>query len=116
MWTKLMDMHSGGGCKLSPYENIFIEAPEKEACVVFYNRFKINPNRISCTCCGTDYSVSEYKTLEEATAYNRKDYDGVITTVDEYVSREEILVISAMEITPEEMTGDVPDQGYVWID
>ena len=27
MWTRFMDMHSGGGMKEPPYEYIFIEAP-----------------------------------------------------------------------------------------
>ncbi len=71
MWTHFMDMHSGGSCKEEPYNHIFIEAPEEEAVVIFYNRFDHNPNRISCTCCGQDYSISEYPTLEQATAYER---------------------------------------------
>lgn len=70
-WTHFMDMHSGGGCKESPYEHIYIEAPLDVAVVVFYNRFKHNPYRVTCTCCGEDYSVSEARDLAQASGYER---------------------------------------------
>jgi hypothetical protein len=69
-WTHFMDMHSGGGQK-EKYAHIYIEAPEDEAKIVFYNRFGHNPERVTCTCCGGDYSISEYPSLKQATAYNR---------------------------------------------
>lgn len=71
MWTRFMDMHSGGGLKEYPYEYIYIEAPEDEAKIIFYNRFGHNPGRVTCTCCGEDYSVSEEELLEQATAFER---------------------------------------------
>lgn len=70
MWTQLMDMHSGGGTK-EKWEYIYIEASVEEAKLIFYNKFGHSPDRVSCTCCGNDYSCSEDETLEEATAYNR---------------------------------------------
>jgi hypothetical protein len=63
-------MHSGGDQKLD-WGHIYIEAPEEEAMVIFYNRFGRNPHRVTCTCCGEDYSVTEYPTLEIATAFER---------------------------------------------
>ena len=36
-WTRFMDMHSGGGTKEKPFEYIYIQAPEKEAKVIFYD-------------------------------------------------------------------------------
>jgi hypothetical protein len=80
-WTHFHDMHSGGGQKLD-WGHIFIEAPKAEAEIIFQNRFKRNPNRVTCTCCGPDYSISEDETLEQATAYERgcayvyRDADG----------------------------------------
>lgn len=71
MWTRFMDMHSGGGTKEKPHEFIYIEALEEEAKVIFYNRFGHNPERVTCTCCGEDYSISSEKTLRELTAYDR---------------------------------------------
>ena len=70
MWTRFMDMHSGGGQK-EPYGRIFIEATEEEAKVVFYNRFGHSPDRVSCTCCGSDYGVSSDESLEQLSAYDR---------------------------------------------
>jgi hypothetical protein len=70
-WTRFMDMHSGGGTKEPPYDKILIEAPEDEARRIFYARFGHNPDRVTCTCCGEDYSIDEHGTLDEATAYDR---------------------------------------------
>ena len=66
-----MDMHSGGGTKEAFYEKILIEAPEDEAKVIFYNRFGHNPERVSCTCCGDDYSISSEEDLAQLTGYDR---------------------------------------------
>jgi len=65
-----MDMHSGGGSK-EKWEYIYIEAPKKDAVTIFYNMFGHNPNRVTCTCCGEDYSITESETLEQATGYER---------------------------------------------
>ncbi len=69
-WTQFMDMHSGGGQKLE-WSYVYIQAPQKEAEIVFQHRFKRNPHRVTCTCCGPDYSISESPTLEQATGYER---------------------------------------------
>lgn len=71
MWTRFMDMSSGGYRK-EKWAYIFIEAPEQEAKVIFYNRFGHNPERVSCTCCGQDYSIAEEAgNLADATVYAR---------------------------------------------
>lgn len=154
-WTQFMDMHSGGGTKEAPYEYIYIEAPKDEARRIFFNRFGHNPERVSCTCCGDDYSISESATLQEATAYERGceyayfDKDGnerakgnTVQSIIEiqregykgrwverqgdklvfnkYVSLEfyeeakNVLIIRDKDIKPEERSGEVPEQGYVW--
>jgi hypothetical protein len=64
-------MHSGGGLKEPPYSLIYIEAPEEEAKVIFYNRFGHNPERVSCTCCGDDYSIEEDESLAQLSGYHR---------------------------------------------
>jgi hypothetical protein len=78
MWTRFMDMHSGGGCKEPPYEYIYIEAPQAEAELVFYNRFGHNPNRVSCTCCGDDYTITEDESLANITGYDRGCESGYV--------------------------------------
>lgn len=69
-WTGFKDMHSGGGSK-EPHEHIYIEAPEAEAKVIFYNRFGHSPDRVTCTCCGPDYSVYEHESFAQATGFER---------------------------------------------
>lgn len=115
-WTLFWDMHSGGGTKEEPYDKIYIEAPAAEARVIFYNRFGHNPERVSCTCCGEDYSIYEEPTLEEASDYHRRGSfgRGPQVTVEEYIAKPDVLVIRAEEIKDDERTGDVPEQGYVW--
>jgi hypothetical protein len=71
MWTHFWDMHSGGGTKEEPYNHIFIEAPIAEAKVIFYNRFGHNPERVTCTCCGDDYVISEHESLAQLTGFHR---------------------------------------------
>lgn len=70
MWTHYWDMNSGGGRK-EKWKHIYIEAPKAEADVIFYKRFGHNPNRVSCTCCGGDYSISEDENLAQLTGYHR---------------------------------------------
>jgi len=130
-WTHFWDMHSGGGTKEPPYENIYIEAQEDEAKVIFYNRFGHNPDRVSCTCCGNDYSISESETIEQATGFHRncdwgkkeKGYIeqkketayGEYKTVPEYEKEDNVLFIRDAEIQPNERIGEVPEEGYVWM-
>jgi hypothetical protein len=66
-----MDMHSGGGAKEDPYQYIYIEAPEDEAKRIFYAKFGHNPERVSCTCCGQDYSISSKASLAQLTGFER---------------------------------------------
>jgi hypothetical protein len=81
-WTHFHDMHSGGGIKEEPFSHIFIEAPKGEAQSVFYARFGHSADRISCTCCGSDYSVSESKDPAQATGFERGCRDGWVFTDD----------------------------------
>lgn len=69
VWTHFWDMNSGGGRK-EDWHHIFVEAPEEEAKGIFYARFGHNPERVTCTCCGGDYSISE-GTLADLTGYHR---------------------------------------------
>ena len=130
MWTKFWDMASGGSHK-EKWDHIYIESAEEEAKIIFFNRFKHNPERVSCTCCGEDYGIYEYRTLKEASAFDRgcaydaenkcyleeptesgyKDYQ----SLEDYMKNEKVMIIFAADITPEEQEGKVPVQGYVWV-
>ena len=70
VWTQFHDMHSGGEQKLD-WARIYIEAPESEAALIFQNAFDRNPHRVTCTCCGADYSLSESVSLAQASGYER---------------------------------------------
>jgi hypothetical protein len=135
MWVLFWDMHSGGGQK-EKWAKLYIEAEsEDEAKVIFYNRFGHNPERVTCTCCGGDYSISSAETLEQASGYHRgcnwasdKSKKGggsyeekpgkheKYQTIAEYKKGKDVKVILAMDVKPEERTGDVPEQGYVWVE
>lgn len=129
-WTHFYDMNSGGGRK-EDQAHIFIEAPEDEAVSVFYRRFRHNPHRVTCTCCGPDYSISEHEDLAQATGYERnceyvdgryveerreKFAHGPHMPLEVYVNKPDVLVIYAKEIEEGERHVDVPEQGYVWHD
>lgn len=70
MWTEFNDMHSGGDQK-EKFSHCFIEVNEEQAKSVFFARFGHNPERVSCTCCGSDYSITTHETLQAATGFER---------------------------------------------
>jgi len=128
-WTLFWDMHSGGYTKVEPYDKIYIEAPQEEAETIFYNRFGRNPNCVTCTCCGPDYSIDESATFEQASGHHRgaayvngryiekpvkEGYGEPYLTVDQYQKLKTVLVISAEDIKAKERAGTVPDEGYIW--
>ena len=84
IWTRFMDMHSGGGAKLD-YENILIHAPERRAREIFEEYFERDSNNVTCECCGEDYSVSE------------DTYDKHMSIISEYHSSRELLFILDVE-------------------
>ena len=71
VWTRFMDMYSGGRCKLSPFEYIYIESDKESAELIFEDQLHRDPYGVSCGCCGPDYSIEEYASLEDATQYDR---------------------------------------------
>lgn len=98
-WTKFTDLHSGGGRK-EDYDVIFIEAPQMKAELIFYNRFGHDPGRVSCSCCGSDYSVCEVEPLDEELAQ---------------LKSRKFLIIPESDIEPSERMGSIPQSGWVWM-
>lgn len=130
MWTRFMDMSLGGGKKLA-WRYIYIEADEQEAVVIFYNRFGRSPYRVTCTCCGPDYSISSEESLTQLTGYARGcAYSGderryletpdtgkwakPYLTLEQYRADPKVLIIPAEEVALGERMGRVPDEGYIW--
>ena len=124
MWTHFYDMHSGGGQK-EKWGHIYIEESQELAELIFFNRFGHNPNRVSCTCCGEDYSISHLESLEQLTGYHRgcvfdkkaaqyieldaEQSWNPYQTFEEYTKNENVLVICRDEIKEEEITGYMPE-------
>jgi hypothetical protein len=130
MWTRFWDMNSGGG-KKEKYAIIYIEAPETEACIIFFNRFGHNPLRVTCTCCGADYAVEENSSLYQLTGYHRqcdyvngeyverkssKKYSGEFVPLEDYKKNPECLFIYENEILDSERKGTLPEQDDIWRD
>ena len=110
VWTQFHDMHSGGGLK-TKWAHVFVESDsEAEAIDIFRERIGRDPDHVTCSCCGEDYSVSTEDTLEQATAYERNcAWDGAkhrwvergdparawakYVPIEEYEKREDILIL-----------------------
>lgn len=128
MWTRFMDMHSGGSCKIPPYEYIYIELPMDEAIRYFYGRFRRNPERVTCTCCGEDYSIKEEETLANLSGFERhcklaKGGNGYLDKggrdfidLQAWLQREDILSIPSADIDRSMIVSEVPQEGYIWVD
>lgn len=76
MWVIFIDMHSGGGLKEPPFENIYLEIPDDiykvtEPAQIFERIFGHDPDDVCYPTCGSNYSISEDETLEQATGYYR---------------------------------------------
>ena len=138
-WTRFWDMGSGGGHK-EDWSIILIQAPQNEAERIFYNRFGHNPHRVTCTCCGPDYSIDEYATLAGAIAFHlgwdwgsgddyverpNQLYRGPFRTLRDFLSDpehrlagrdEKAFILLRGDIVPEWRHSELPEQGYVWVD
>ncbi len=87
-WTNFSDTHSGGGkLKIEPYEEIYIEAPRKKAIKYFRILFKLNPFDWACECCGENYHIYEYNSLEDALSKNIYDMTKILIIKKEDVDK-----------------------------
>ncbi len=140
MWTHFWDTSSGGGQK-EKWGHIFIEAPQNEAEIIFQNRFGHNPNRVTCTCCGADYSILEEKSLAQEMAFylgwhydkeknkyiekreSGREFPKTFRTMKKalekmsfpgYGREEPFLIIRKKDIKSKERIGELHEEGYVW--
>ena len=81
MYTIFSDLYSGGHPK-TDHGLIIIKGKRNTAIKKFKKVFKINPLRTSCQCCGSDYSIYEYETLEQINE-EYDDYDLKTMTIYE---------------------------------
>lgn len=91
-WTQFWDMSSGGGRKLT-WKMIYIEAPEALACHIFSELFGRDPHNVTCDCCGGDYAIYEFDSLEEAVKYHLRGKE----TLEQYVQLRDVKVVYAKD-------------------
>jgi hypothetical protein len=88
MWTRFMDMHSGGDAKTA-WNKIYIEAPEELAIEVFKSRFGRDPYHTTCTCCGEDFSISSKESFEQISGHDRGcDFGYFFKDTGEYAGKD----------------------------
>lgn len=115
MWTRFMDMYSGGYRKQA-FDYLYIEAGKHDAMRVFWNRFGRDPNRTTYHCCGVDYTIECHPDMLQLTGYNRgcsydRDTNRYLddgTPLEEYLKRSDIRVIRAGDITEADMVDSHP--------
>ena len=109
VWTRFMDMSSGGHEK-EPFKFIYIEAGEEEAKCIFTDHFEHDPENVTCACCGPDYAISESVGLDQASGYERgcemadgnwveescKDNWRLYSTLEEWADEESVCVLGRM--------------------
>ncbi len=80
VWTEFWDMHSGRTRKIE-WDRVYIEAPVALAKRVFQDRYKRNPDNVSCECCGSDFDVFELtlSELPEAIRFGKSKSIQIIT-------------------------------------
>lgn len=110
-WTLFSDAHAEGFLKFKDYEFIIIEGKEEEALSLFMNITNVDPKKVTCTCCGQHYSIREYDSVFQATAFERGcHYDNSLkcyveeisdfpiigyATIEDFIKRDNVLVIFA---------------------
>lgn len=93
MWTRFVDLYSGGGVQVEPYRTIYIEGNEQEAAELLLNRYDTSPYGVACECCGRNYDVATAETLEELLP-NPKFRPA------DYLTRPDVLVIPRTDFAP----------------
>lgn len=63
MITSFFDMSSGGSEK-EDWTLITVNLQESEAVEWFENEFNHSPHEVTCDCCGDDYFVNQWESLE----------------------------------------------------
>ncbi len=122
-WTIFWDMNSGGGQKLD-WDKIYIEGPSDSARKIFQALFDRDPDNVTCDCCGNDYSIDEYDSLEQASAYHRKcmfdkkankwiekpdtsygQSPSAYKTLKEYIKQDDVKVVYLKDLKAEDFYG-----------
>lgn len=91
-WTIFEDAYADGKLKFKDYEWIIVEGSEETALPLFMKMTKVDPKRVTCTCCGQHFSIREYDSVFQATGFQRScQYDKELKS---YVEQEDDFVIA----------------------
>lgn len=110
-WTLFSDAYAEGFLKFKHYEFIIVEGKVEEALSMFIDMTNVDPKKVTCTCCGQHYSIREYDSVFQATAFERGcRYDNSLqcyveevsdfpimeyATVENFINQDNVLVIFA---------------------
>lgn len=86
-WTSFFDMCSGGSRK-TEYDVILIEAGENLARMYFRELTGRDPDFVTCTCCGSDFSIHE--TDGDSFYHKKTDYKTLIISREDESFKEYI--------------------------
>lgn len=110
-WTLFADAYADGKLKFKAFEWIIVEGKEEDALSLFMDITNVDPKKVTCTCCGQHYSIREFDSVFQATAFERGCcYDMTLecyveeisdfpiihyTTVEDFIDRDNVLIIFA---------------------
>lgn len=75
MWTKITNNYNGGSAFM-PYDYVFIEADENDACMIFATKFVVDHRNEVCDCLFDNLNVDSGPSIKSLTVYDRGcEYD-----------------------------------------
>lgn len=98
--AKFQDLLSGGVLKVKGIDTIYMETTPGKSRDAFTAYFGFDPLNTYCDCCGKDFCISEFDSLEDATKQERtrdRDEHGKIPSIESYINRKDIQFVSLEE-------------------
>jgi hypothetical protein len=98
--AKFQDLLSGGILKVKGKDIIYMETAPGTSRDAFKEYFGFDPLNTYCDCCGKDFCISEFDSLENATHKERtrdRDENGKIPNTESYIKKRDIQFVSLRE-------------------
>ena len=104
VWTFFEDAYAEGNLKFKEFSWIIVQAEQEKAIEMFKAFTNVDPQRVTCTCCGQHYSIREHDSVFQATAFERScRYDKELKC---YVEAEDDFVVYGYKSLEEFLTQD----------
>lgn len=100
--ARFEDTASGGVRKLEQAHTIYMEVKRGKSREAFKEFFGIDPKNIYCDCCGVDFHITEFDSLEGATIRDRRRAtipNEQTPTAEQYLATKGIAFVSQKEQT-----------------